>query len=124
MNRLNHDELEQYEALLNSETVDIFAWITEKSPIPPVCLCCSADRVGDGLAHRERDPALGEEQALWRCQSRGIRQEQEVLFQLSRFHCLWVMQQTTMTVQHYSSLAPPSTLNRVNVRTRIKGYFH
>ncbi|KAM7453281.1 hypothetical protein BLSTO_05975 [Blastocystis sp. subtype 1] len=35
VNRLTHDELEQYEALLNSETVDIFAWITEKSPVPP-----------------------------------------------------------------------------------------
>lgn len=42
MNRLTHDELEQYEALLNSETVDIFAWITEKSPVPPVLSAVSA----------------------------------------------------------------------------------
>ena len=35
INRLSRDELDQYEALLNSETVDIFAWITGKTPLPP-----------------------------------------------------------------------------------------
>lgn len=35
INRLTRDELDQYEALLNSETVDIFAWITGKTPLPP-----------------------------------------------------------------------------------------
>ena len=35
LNRLSRDELDQYEALLNSETVDIFSWITDKSPLPP-----------------------------------------------------------------------------------------
>ena len=36
INRLSRDELDQYEALLNSETVDIFAWITGKTPLPAV----------------------------------------------------------------------------------------
>ena len=40
INRLNRQELDQYEALLNSETVDIFSWITDKSPLPPVDVDC------------------------------------------------------------------------------------
>lgn len=36
INRLTRDELDQYEALLNSETVDIFGWITDKNPLPAV----------------------------------------------------------------------------------------
>ena len=38
IHRLTGDELDQYEALLNSETVDIFAWITGKAPLPAVCV--------------------------------------------------------------------------------------
>ena len=36
INRLTRDELDQYEALLNSETVEIFGWITDKNPLPAV----------------------------------------------------------------------------------------
>lgn len=40
--------------------------------------------VGDGFADCERDPALGEEQALWCGESGGVCEEQEVLLELSR----------------------------------------
>ncbi|KAK8805692.1 hypothetical protein WA158_002348 [Blastocystis sp. Blastoise] len=32
---LNQKELDQYQLILNSETNDIFAWITSRSPVPP-----------------------------------------------------------------------------------------
>ena len=35
MSRLSVAELDQYEAILNRETIDIFNYITEKDPTPP-----------------------------------------------------------------------------------------
>lgn len=43
INRLTRDELDQYEALLNSETVDIFGWIMDKNPLPSVSVLCLSD---------------------------------------------------------------------------------
>ena len=35
VSRLSVAELDQYEAILNRETIDIFNYITEKDPTPP-----------------------------------------------------------------------------------------